>query len=81
MDFPHPTQLRWLGVLTVVLWGPFVLSGVFGMSEEVFNHSLKCEDLPDDNSTLKDLRPCLQVPIKAILNDGRCDYTEIDEGR
>jgi len=53
----------------------------FGMSDEVFNHSLECSDLPDDNSTLRDLRPCVQVPIKPILVDGRCDYREIDEGR
>ena len=81
MDHPRPVKMRWLGLFTVVLCGPSVLYGVSGMSEEVFNHSLKCEDLPDDNSTLKDLRPCVQMPIKAILNDGRCDYTEIDEGR
>ena len=53
----------------------------FGMSDEVFNHSLECSDLPDDNSTIRDLRPCVQVPIKPILVDGRCDYREIDEGR
>ena len=49
-------------------------------AQEVFNHSLKCDDLPD-NSTLQDLRPCESEPISAIITDGRCDYHRIDEGR
>ena len=68
-------------VLSVAIWALAPLHWAAGMSDEVFNHSLNCDDLPDDNSTLKDLRPCTQTPIKAILVDGRCDYREIDEGR
>lgn len=44
------------------------------------DHSLKCKDLPD-NSTLQDLRPCETDPIKAIITDGQCHYSQIDEGR
>ena len=67
-----------LSAIAVCFFAPFMLRLAF--SQDVFNHSLRCEDLPD-NSTLKDFRPCEQEPIKAILTDGRCDYREIDESR
>ena len=70
-----------MSILSAMLWAPALFQWAAGMSDEVFIHSLNCDDLPDDNSTLKDLRPCTQIPIKAILVDGRCDYREIDEGR
>jgi len=67
-----------LSAKAVCIFAPFMVRLAF--SQDVFNHSLRCEDLPD-NSTLKDFRPCEQEPIKAILTDGRCDYREIDESR